>query len=275
MPGKLFRERLHAGERLYGSLIVSDSPRWPSVVSKAGLDFVFIDTEHIALDRGIVSWMCQTYAGLGLTPVVRIPRPDPFLACMMLDGGAQGIIAPYVESAEEVRQLVGAVKYRPLKGKKMQAVLSGQTALEPDLDEYLKKYNENNSLIVNIESVPALQALDEILAVPGLDGTLVGPHDLTTNLGIAEQYHHPTYIAAVDEIVHKSRAHSLGVGTHVMYPGGIQQEIRWAQMGANLIVHMADFNMFQYSLQAALGEIKGALGDQPSPPVGQGKEISI
>jgi 4-hydroxy-2-oxoheptanedioate aldolase len=264
MNGKQFREKLHAGERLYGTLIVSDSPSWPPVVGNLGLDFVFIDTEHVALDRRQVSWMCHTYAGLGLPPVVRIPRPDPYLACMTLDGGAQAIIAPYVESPDDVRQLVGAVKYRPLKGKKLQAVLGGKSSLEPELVEYLANYNENNSLIVNIESLPALEALDEILAVPGLDGVLVGPHDLTTSLGIAEQYQHPTYIAAVDEIIRKCRAHSIGVGTHVNYADGVDQEIRWAQMGANLIVHMADIKIFRFGLQAALTEIKLALGDKPS-----------
>ena len=275
MIGNQFREKLHAGGRLYGTLITSDSPRWPAVVNKLGLDFVFIDTEHIALDRASVSWMCQTYAALGLAPVVRIHRPDPFLACMMLDGGAQGIIAPYVESAEEVRQLVGAVKYRPLNGQKLQAFLAGRAALEPEQEKHLNQYNHNNSLIVNIESVPAMDALDEILAVPGLDGVLVGPHDLTTNLGIAEQYEHPAYIAAVDEIIRKSRARSIGVGTHVMYQNGISQEIRWAQMGANLMVHMADFITFQYALQAAVGEIKRALDDQPSAPTGPEREIHV
>jgi 2-keto-3-deoxy-L-rhamnonate aldolase RhmA len=273
MNGLEFREKLHSGVRLYGTLIASDSPRWPQVVMNMGLDFVFIDTEHIALDRHSVSWMCQTYAALGLPPVVRISRPDPYLACQILDGGARGIIAPYVESAEEVRQLVGAVKYRPLKGKILQSLLSGERALEPDLAAYLAEYNQNNSLIVNIESTPALQALDEILAVPGLDGTLVGPHDLTTNLGIPEQYEHPAYIAAVDEIVRKSRARSIGVGTHVMYSQGISQEILWAHMGANLIVHWADTNAFLFAMQSSLAEIKSALGDVPAAKPSQDNAI--
>jgi 2-keto-3-deoxy-L-rhamnonate aldolase RhmA len=263
MNGKQFREKLHSGERLYGTLIVSDSPHWPPVVSRIGLDFVFIDTEHIALDRHAVAWMCQAYAALGLPPIVRIPRPDPYLACMVLDGGAQGIVAPYVESAEEVRMLVGAVKYRPLKGKKLQGVLAGETILESALADYLAQYNQHNSLIVNIESQPALDALDEILAVPGLDGVFVGPHDLTTSLGIAEGYDHPDYITAVDEIIRKCRAHGIGVGAHVMYPGGTPQEIRWAKLGANLIIHWADIAAFRFAMQSSLGKIKTALGDQP------------
>lgn len=78
-PAEL-RKRLHSSETSFGTLIVSPSPRWPEVVKTCGLDFVFIDTEHIALDRAPLSWMCQTYAALGLPPLVRIPSPDPYAA---------------------------------------------------------------------------------------------------------------------------------------------------------------------------------------------------
>jgi len=264
MNGKQFREKLHAGERLYGTLIVSDSPRWPPVVSGLGLDFVFLDTEHVARDREKVSWLCQAYAAYGLPPVVRLPSPDPYQATAVLDGGARGIIAPYVESAEEVRRMVGAVKFRPLKGKKLRAALAGEAPLEPELADYLAGYNEQNSLIINIESVPALAALDEILAVPGLDGVLVGPHDLTTSLGVPEQYFHPAYVEAVDTIICKCRARQIGVGVHVMYSGGVAQEARWAQMGANLLVHGSDLRAFRYGLQPELDQLKKALGDGPA-----------
>src|SRR5277367_4121726 len=115
-----FKARLRAGQNLYGTLIVSTSPRYPAEVVKVGFDFVFIDTEHIAIDRSLLSWMCQTYRGYGLTPVVRIPAPDPYQACMAMDGGACGLIAPYIETAAQARALVGAVKYRPLKGRKLE-----------------------------------------------------------------------------------------------------------------------------------------------------------
>ena len=89
-----FRERLKQGSLVLGTLIVSPSPKWPEVVSQADLDFVFIDTEHIAIDRFELSWMCQTYSALGIPPLVRIPSVDPNAATMALDGGAAGIIAP-------------------------------------------------------------------------------------------------------------------------------------------------------------------------------------
>ena len=270
MNGKLFRQKLHSGERVYGTMIVSDSPKWISAVSGLGLDFVFIDTEHIANDRKQVAWMCQAYEALGITPIVRINRPDPYLACQTLDGGAQGIIAPYVESPEEVRELVGAVKYRPLKGKRLRDMLEGRISLEPAAQEYLANNNVNNSLIVNIESIPALKALDDILAVPGLDGVLVGPNDLTTSLGIPEQYHHRAYIEAVDEIIRKGRAHNIGVGNHVVIKDGAAQEIRWAKLGMNMIVHWTDYYAFRYGLMDSLAQIKRGVGDIPDEKASAG-----
>ncbi|MBT3481466.1 MAG: aldolase, partial [Opitutales bacterium] len=92
MTSTHLRNQIVAGEKVFGTLIVSPSPRWPEAVRGCGLDFVFIDTEHIAIDRADLSWMCQTYAALGLPPIVRIPSPDPYTATMALDAGAAGIV---------------------------------------------------------------------------------------------------------------------------------------------------------------------------------------
>jgi 4-hydroxy-2-oxoheptanedioate aldolase len=259
MTGNEMRNKLHNGEHVYGTMIISESPRWPGIVSSAGLDFVFIDTEHIALDRQKVSWMCQLYAALGIVPVVRIPSPDPYIASMMYDGGAQGVIAPYVETPEQARQLVGAAKYRPLKGGRLTDALSGATPLEPELKDYLDKRNENNIAIVNIESIPAIEALDDILAVEGLDAVLIGPHDLSCNLGIPEQYFDDKYISAVEEIIIKARKKGIGAGIHMVYPNSREYEIKWAKMAVNLVVHSIDMVLFRNTIHKDIEDIKAAV----------------
>ena len=261
MNGKEMREKLHSGERVYGTMIVAESPRWPSAAKGAGLDFAFIDTEHPAHDREKMSWICQLFTANDIVPVVRIPSPSPYEASMALDGGAKGVIAPYVETVEQVRAHVGAVKYRPLKGAKLFKHLSGEEPLEPELKEYLLAQNENNIAIVNIESIPALEALDDILDVEGLDAVLIGPNDLTTNLGIPNQYDHPRYIEAIDMVVTKARAKNIGFGNHIVYAGGLEQEIRWAKMGANLIVHSMDIVAFRNGIRQDLDMIKAALSE--------------
>ncbi|HUT37546.1 MAG TPA: aldolase/citrate lyase family protein [Planctomycetota bacterium] len=262
MNGRELVEALHSGRRVYGTCITAPSPRWPGVVKGLGLDFVFIDTEHVAQDRERVAWMCGAYRTLGIAPVVRIPEPDPYQACMVFDGGAEGVIAPYVETAAQVRALAGAAKLRPLKGKRLYDRLDGAAALEPELERYLSERNAASALIVNIESTPALAALDEILAVPGLDAVLIGPHDLTCSLGIPEQYRHPRFDEAVRTIVRKARAAGVGAGIH--YWLGTEQEIAWAKDGLNLLIHSTDSVLFAAALRADLATLKEALGDAPS-----------
>jgi 2-keto-3-deoxy-L-rhamnonate aldolase RhmA len=255
-PAEL-RKRLHSDETSFGTLIVSPSPRWPEVVKTCGLDFVFIDTEHIALDRAELSWMCQTYAALGLPPIVRIPSPDPSAATMVLDGGAAGIVAPYVETAGQVQALRGAVKLKPIKGQRLRQMLDGAT-IEPELRAYLENGANERLLIVNIESRPAIKALDEILAVPGLDAVLVGPHDLSCNLGVPEQYDHPDFLAGCKTIFQKARAAGVGAGIH--FWGSIEQQTHMIRLGANMLIHSADILLFQKHLRADLDAIRQAAG---------------
>ena len=269
MTGRELREALHAGRKVYATSIVSASPQWPEALRNTGIDFVFIDSEHIPRDRTVLSWMCAAYREMGLPPVVRIPSPDPYEACQVLDGGATGIIVPYVESPAEVRALAGAVRWRPLKGRRLQDALDDPGTLEPELKAYLEKRNENNVLIVNIESVPAVEALDDILAVPGLDAVLIGPHDLTCSLGVPEDYQGAALDAAVRTIVGKARARGIGGGVHCFWEG-IERETEWGQAGANLIMHNSDVTLFSQALRADVSALRKAFGDRVEEQADQG-----
>jgi 2-keto-3-deoxy-L-rhamnonate aldolase RhmA len=273
MIGQTFCEALRSGKRLYGTLLVSNAPEWPVEVGKLGLDFVFLDTEHISPNRGTLSSLCRTYAAMNLNPIVRIASPNPTLAAMALDGGAGGIIAPYIESADQVQALRGAVKLRPLKGQKLAEILDGkQGALEPELAAYLEKRNRDLALIIMIESWPGIEALDDILAVPQLDAVLIGPHDLSCSLGIPEQYDHPDLDSAVRTIIEKARAYGVGAGMHFL--GNMQrQEIAWIRAGANLIIHSADIIAFSKTIQSEISHLKEVIGDSELPQPGD--EINI
>lgn len=261
MIGKSFNEALRIGQRLHGILLIATAPEWPVQVSKLDLDFVFLDTEHISLDRATLSSLCHIYAAMDINPIVRIAAPDPSLAAMALDGGAGGIIAPYIESADQVQALRGVVKFRPVKGKKVAAILEGEPdALEPALAAYLAERNQGSALIVMIESRPGIEALDEILAVPQVDGVLIGPHDLSCNLGIPEQYDHPEFDRAVRSIIEKSRAKGIGAGMY--FSGDITgQGIDWIRLGLNLIIHGSDLAAFTKTTRAEISRLKAMIGD--------------
>jgi len=259
MTGREFLEHLRTGKRLYGTAVASASPLWPPAVKRAGADFVFIDTEHTPLDRETVAQMCLAYTALGLPPLVRIPSPDPDEACQVLDAGAAGVLGPYIEHPEQVSRLVGAAKMRPLKGERVEHALKDRDGLGPELNNYLDSRNADNFLLINIESVPALERLDQILAVPGLDGVIVGPHDLSVSLGLPEQYSDPRFEKALAEIVSKVSHKGLGIGIH--FPGHCDLQIKWAQRGLNIILHSSDLFLFQRSLEKDITTIRRTLGD--------------
>ena len=267
MNGSELIQALRSGNRAYGTLVTSASPHLAPRLRDVGLDFVFIDTEHIPIDDHDLSWMCQTYAGMNLVPIVRIPEPDPYRACKVLDGGAGGIVAPYVETVKQVQDLRGAVKLRPLKGKKLASVLDGSETPGDELAAYLKIKNQENVLIFNVESVPAVENLDALLEVPDVDAVLIGPHDLSVSMEIPEQYDHPEFDKMVQLIIEKARAKGVGAGIH--FWADLNQEVEWAKAGANLFLHSADVLLFATALRKDLAAARSALGDT----VQLGKEV--
>ena len=127
MRGKFLREKFARGDYVYGTHTIGlVSPPIPEWMKKSGMDFAFICNEHIPLDRSEISNMCHLYAAHGISPMVRIPYPDARLATIAVEGGAEGIVIPYVETVEEVRQVSAALRYRPIKGAYLQAFLAGE-----------------------------------------------------------------------------------------------------------------------------------------------------
>jgi 4-hydroxy-2-oxoheptanedioate aldolase len=267
LTGQDFRAALHSGRRVYGTAITSASLRFLGAIKDLRPDWVFIDNEHAPMGREITAWLCHAYAAAGIVPVVRIPYHEPTLAAMALDGGAQGVIVPYTEDPALVRRMVGAVKLRPLKGRLLDELLEGGPGLEARTPEYLRNRNRHASLIINVESVPAIERLDEICSVEGLDAVLIGPHDLSVSLGVHEEYHHPLWVEAALQILRTARKHGLGAGIHHWYD--LEQEISLIRdSGANLIAHSYDVALAMESLRPALSALRGAFGDGGVPESG-------
>lgn len=248
------KQKLLQRKTVYGTCITINAPRWPKLVAQANLDFVFLDTEHIALDRTELSKMCYTYRALGLTPIVRIPQPDPYRASQVIDDGAVGVVAPYLEKADEIKKLVGATKYRPLKGEKLNDIMDGKTRPSPELQAYLDAYNHGNLCIANIESMPAVEKLDKLLSTDGLDGVFIGPHDLSVNMGIPEQYDHPDFTKTVKTIIQKARKYTLGVGIHFSLKP--ERQLHWIKEGINIVIHSSDMALFSQRLRSDMAVLK-------------------
>lgn len=258
-PKDKLKRKLQSNENIYGTCITVNTPVWTNLVSSANLDFVFLDTEHIPIDRTELAKMCRSYRAIGLTPIVRIPKPDPYRASQAIDDGAIGVIAPYLESVDQIKELVGATKYRPLKGEKLESILNGTATPTKELKAYLDNFNHGNLCIANIESIPAVEKLDDLLSIDGLDAVFIGPHDLSINMGIPEQYDHPDFIETVKTIIKKARQHTLGVGIHFSLEP--QRQVDWIKEGVNIVIHSSDMALFSKQLKSDVDAIQKAAGD--------------
>lgn len=256
------KEKMYLGKRVYGTAVVSPSTMWLNVIKRANLDFVFLDTEHIPLGRETLSNMCNMYSAIGVTPVVRIPSPDPYSATTVLDGGASAVLAPYVETVEQVKELVGAVKFRPLKGQKLKKVLNDPNTIDSKLQNYIDDRCKNYLLFINIESMPAVENLSELLAIQGIDGVIIGPHDLSCSMGLPEEYNHPNFIKVVEGIIQQCNKRNIGIGIHLSEEA--EQQITWAKKGVNIILHSSDISLFGKALTRDIQKIQNSLNDGAS-----------
>jgi 2-keto-3-deoxy-L-rhamnonate aldolase RhmA len=261
MVGQDFRDALHSGKNVYGTLITSSSPRIFDMTVSLGLDYVFLCNEHVFYNPDTLGWMCRAYKAAGINPVIRIPEPSPFLATQALDAGAGAVLVPYVEDIEDVYNLVGAVKYRPLKGNKLKGILSGEEKLPAELATYLKNYNKNNALLLNIESPTGVNNMERFFAIqcvdgPAIDGIVIGPHDLSVSYDMPERYRSKDFLNLSCEIIKKARGCGVSAGCHGGSRGSLDIQLEWAKAGANIIMHSADTFLFADKLQDDLNHIR-------------------
>lgn len=256
-----FAAAVRSGQPVFGMVVVSTAAQWPMFVRRVNPDFILLENEHIAYDRETMAALCLTYGALGIAPMVRVPSADPLLVQMMFDGGAAGVVAPYIETVEQLKALAGATKFGPVKGVKLQHILDGGE-IEPDLAAYLKARNGTRLLGTMIETQTALDALEDLLATGYLDFVLVGPNDLSCSLGIPDQLTHPRFQAAVQQIVSTARAYNVGVG---MMTRDVDEEIRLIQSGATVVLHSSDASAFVVGMSADLDVLRRAAAEnQPA-----------
>jgi 4-hydroxy-2-oxoheptanedioate aldolase len=267
MIGNDFRNALRSGQTVYGTLITSTAPKMFDVTIGLGLDYIFICNEHVLYNQEAMGWMCRAYKAAGINPVVRILEPDPYLATQALDAGAGAILVPYVENIDDVYQLVGAVKYRPLKGKKLKKILYGEEKPSEELATYLKKQNNNNTLLINIESPTGVDHMEQFFDIqsvdgPGVDGIVIGPHDLSVACEMPEKYRSQQFIELSCGIIDKARKCGVAAGGHTGSRGNLDLQMAWAKAGATIILHSSDVFLFADKLQEEMNLLREAKGEK-------------
>ncbi|MCY4072501.1 MAG: aldolase/citrate lyase family protein [Chloroflexi bacterium] len=176
------------------------------MIRDVGLDWVFIDTEHTAIDLGALQ---NLLIALGETPViVRVPGNDPVHIKRVLDMGASGVLVPHIHSAEEAWDAVAACKYPPQGIRGTGPRRPSRYGLEEK--EYLASANDSTIVVIMIETIEAVNDIEAILEVEGLDAFMFGAVDLSASMGLLPHFDDPRVINAIDEVVAKARGTTIG-----------------------------------------------------------------
>ena len=204
------------------------------IAKTAGFDTLYVDMEHNTLSIGETCQICIAAQQIGITPLVRVPANTPEYICRVLDGGAMGVITPHVRSAAEAREIVKLVKYPPLGERSAGGALSHLHYRSFPPAEANATMNDATMLVVMLETVAALERVEEIIAVDGVDMLLVGSSDLTNEMGITGEYDHPRLRAAFGRAIAAARGHGKHVGV-----GGLAARndlmTQFVQMGARYV----------------------------------------
>ncbi len=204
-----FRKRLLDGDVLVGSLITIASAEVAEIMGTVGLDWLFIDTEHSPFNAHGAQKIMQA-AGSGCACVVRVPANDEVWIKKVLDSGANGIIAPQINTAAEAEAVVRMCKYPPDGTRGVGIGRAHQYGL--GFNEYMERANDEIAVILQAETARALKNISEIVQVPGIDAIFIGPYDLSASLGKMGQLSAPEVQQAIETIAQTCHAAGVRLG---------------------------------------------------------------
>lgn len=189
----------------------------PRAMKTAGFDYLFIDLEHGATSVETASAISIAALDAGIAPIVRVPHMDLKLATRCLDGGAAGIVVPHVDTPEEARQVIEALRFAPL-GRRSIGGGYAQFGFAPvPAKDAVEALNAGTLVVAMMETPQAIENVDAIAAVPGIDVLLMGTNDLCLEMGIPGQIDHPKVVAAIDAVVAACRRHGKWPGLGGVY----------------------------------------------------------
>jgi len=243
---------LASGRPAIGTLLQLPSAPAVEILAQAGFDWLLIDTEHGPIDGETLHAMIRATGGTNTVPTVRVARNLDWLAKRVLDMGALGVMMPNVNSAEEALAAVRSVRYPPEGnrgfGPTFAALRWGVAG--PD---YVKAANSEVMAIVQIEHIDAVERIDEILAVPGLDLPLIGPYDLSASMGLLGQVAHPRVQEAIDRVLAAAKKAKVPAG---IFGTAAEEMNRYIERGFQAILVGTDVGFLGAGAKDILTQIK-------------------
>ncbi|KIC10594.1 2-keto-3-deoxy-L-rhamnonate aldolase [Leisingera sp. ANG-M1] len=230
-PTNSFKQALSQGKRQIGCWMSFADGQIAEIMGTCGFDWLVIDGEHAPNDIRSIRDQLMALAASPSHPVVRVPVGETWMIKQVLDAGAQTMLVPIVESAEQARELVRACHYPP-KGVRGVGATAARATMFGTVSEYIQTADQEVCLLVQVENRAGMEALDEILKVEGIDGVFIGPADLSTDMGHQGNSAHPEVRAAIADAI--TRIKAAGVAPGIL---GTTEEATqaYADMGAQFL----------------------------------------
>jgi 2-dehydro-3-deoxyglucarate aldolase/4-hydroxy-2-oxoheptanedioate aldolase len=260
LPATLFKRAITSGKTPVGTWLMSGAPSTAEALGCAGFDFLVVDTEHVPIDVGGMIEILRAIAGTPAQAIVRPPWNDTVMVKRAMDAGAQSLLFPFVQNADEARRAVASTRYPPAGIRGVAATHRGSRY--GTVANYLKRANDEACVIVQIETTAALEKLDEIAAVPGVDSIFVGPGDLSASMG------HIGDIAHAD--VQNALATAAAACRRLGKPCGIvgptpEMVAKFLEYGYSWVAIGSDVGMMVGRAQEYLGKLRGIAPAAPPP----------
>ena len=251
MPINSFKRALAETKVPLGTWLMSASNGAAEALGCLGFDFLVVDMEHVPIDVPHVFTLLQAIAGTPAQPVVRLPWNDPVLVKRTMDIGAQTLMFPFVQTAEEASLAVAATKYPPLGTRGFAAMhRASRYGTVPD---YAQRANDESCVIVQLETREAIGQLEAIAAVPGVDAIFLGPGDLAATSGYIGQIGHAEVQAQLRHCAEACRRLRKPIGTVGPTPEMVKQFIEY---GYSFVAVASDMGMMMRQANDFLGRIR-------------------
>jgi 4-hydroxy-2-oxoheptanedioate aldolase len=226
------KRKLKAGQPTIGALVGFPSPAMVETLGWLGMDFVVIDCEHGIMDYETAEHMIRAAELSDITPIVRIGMNIQQHIQRYLDGGAAGVMIPFVNEGAQARAVVDAVKYPPVGKRGLFGGRGSRYGIQP-IPDYVREANEETFIALQIETLEGLDHQDAIIATPEVDVIFLGPGDLSAVLSVPGQMTHPTVVSTIEGLVPKILAAGKQAGT-IALDG--KQAAHWHTRGVNWLL---------------------------------------
>ena len=258
-------QKLSNGGRVFGTFVqYMVNPQWSDLFPPAALDFVIMNAEHNPLTMADFVPLATALQMKGIAPLLRLHTRDPELAAKACDSGFAGVVLPYVEDVDELKQCILRAKHRPLNGAAGRRLIETGVYPSEKSRRYIEDKNQHVFVAAMVESVEAMENLDAICSVAGLDAVFVGPNDLTISMGIPEERDNPEFVDAMQTILRIAARHGVPAGGHF---SKIEHTVRTIKQGARFIPHGSDLRTVQSGFPEMMSRIRGPLAKAPEERV--------